>query len=127
MWGTILAIAVGGAAGSVCRYGMLQLTGRWWSGSFPFGTLFVNVVGCFIIGLMTAALSAYWVDKPQLRALITTGFLGGFTTFSAFAWDVGLLSERSLWGSAALYVALSILLSLGAYFAAVWLVGGLSS
>lgn len=112
----ILLVAVGGAAGSVCRY----LTGlamtRWFGTGFPWGTITVNIVGSFVIGLL-AELIARKVSMPmETRLLLVVGFLGGFTTFSSFSLDTMALFERGESLSAFAYVAASVLLSLGAAF-----------
>ncbi|WP_291298180.1 fluoride efflux transporter CrcB [Elioraea sp.] len=105
------AVAAGGAAGSVCRY--LVSVGTISLGfAAPWATLAVNVAGSFVIGLM-AELFARELVAPLWRPLLITGFLGGFTTFSAFSLEaIGLWREAP--GTAALYVAASVVLSLKA-------------
>ena len=109
-------VAVGGAAGSVLRYllsvGALALHGP----AFPWGTLAVNILGSAAIGV-AAGLGL----EGQARLLLVTGFLGGFTTFSAFSLETGLLFERHP-ALAALYVAASVALGLAAFALAWWLV-----
>ena len=84
---------------------------------FPVGTLIVNVVGSLAMGLL-AGYFAYRTVVPQhLRLFLTTGILGGFTTFSAFSLDAALLVERHAYGLAAGYVAVSVAVSLAALFA----------
>jgi CrcB protein len=106
----LFAIAAGGAAGSVLRY----LVSQWFlrqGGAFPFGTLTVNVVGCLFIGLLARAFSTPGSD-PVLRAALTIGFCGGFTTFSTFGAEVITLVEEGRAALAALYVAASVLAGL---------------
>jgi len=109
---TLIPVALGGALGAVLR---------WLAGlavAFPFGTLAVNVAGCFAIGLVWAGLVARW------HPFLITGVLGGFTTFSAFSLDTLRLVEDGR-GTAALgYVAASVMLSLAACAAGLWLVRG---
>ncbi len=112
----ILAIAAGGAAGSVLRHlagkGAMALFGA----GFPYGTLFVNVAGSMLMGVFVALL-AQMQTSQELRAFLTVGLLGGFTTFSTFSLDVISLYERGQTGTAALYIALSLILSLSGIFA----------
>lgn len=112
----ILAIAAGGAAGSVLRHlagkGAMALFGA----GFPYGTLFVNVAGSMLMGVFVGLL-AQTQTSQELRAFLTVGLLGGFTTFSTFSLDVISLYERGQTGTAALYIALSLILSLSGIFA----------
>ncbi len=119
-------VALGGAAGSVCRYlvsaGML----RWLGAGFPFGTLAVNVVGSFLMGVLAGALADHFpLHKEQWRIMLGTGFLGGFTTFSAFALDGWMLLERGQIAAAGGYIAGSVLLSLAGLIAGVMLMRSL--
>jgi CrcB protein len=78
----LLAIALGGALGSVLRYGVQSALRAWFGGGFPWGTLAVNLTGSLLIGVCAAATERGW---PELRPGVMIGFLGGFTTFSAFS------------------------------------------
>ena len=116
----LLAIAIGGALGSIARHflstGIYNLTGT----TFPWGIFAVNVLGGFIMGLVVE-LGALRLDYSlEMRAFLTTGILGGFTTFSAFSLDAALLIERGDWLGAFLYMVGSVALSVLALF------GGLS-
>lgn len=108
-----LAIAAGGALGALARHGLWLGATRAFGASFPWGTLAVNVVGCFAIGVVFVALDEH-PSAPTLRALLMTGVLGGFTTFSAFALDAHGLTEAGFPDRAALYVASSVLVCLAA-------------
>jgi CrcB protein len=101
-------VALGGALGSLARYGIAVLLphGR---GDLPVATLLVNVTGCFLLGVLVARRP----DAPVLRPFLGTGVLGGFTTFSAFAVESDRLLARSP-SVAVLYIALSLALGLGA-------------
>lgn len=119
----VLAVAMGGAFGSVARHYAVTAFG----GGFPYGTLFVNVLGSFIIGALMEAMALKWQLSLEMRAFLVTGFLGGFTTFSAFSIDVLKLAQTNQFIPAVLYVAASVGLSLAAVFAAMFLMRGVLS
>ncbi len=115
-----LLAAAGGAFGSAARYLVSVAALRLFGAHFPWGTLIVNVAGCFLMGLLAGA-ALYRLDiSPEARAFLATGVLGGFTTFSAFALDGFLLYERNA-GLAAIYVGASVLLSLAALLAGLFI------
>jgi len=118
----LIAVAAGGAAGSVLRYLVGMQAGRWLGSSFPWGTLAVNVAGCLVMGLLVELMALHWSPGPTLRAFLTVGLLGGFTTFSAFSLDVALLAERGDLVLTILYAAASVLLSVGGLFVGLHLV-----
>jgi CrcB protein len=109
-------IAVGSAIGGVGRYLLGGLVQRLAAGTFPGGTLFVNITGSFLLGLILR----YAVDTPavtpEVRALLTVGLCGGYTTFSTFSYEAVALLEDGDWTRAALYMTLSVGLSLLATF-----------
>ena len=113
----VLSVAIGGSAGALARYYVsIWAAGRWGEG-FPYGTLIVNVIGCFIIGcFMVMATERAWLS-PYWRLLIATGFLGGLTTFSSFGYETLMLIEEAN-VSSALY---NVMLNLAAGIAATWL------
>lgn len=115
---SIFWVAAGGAVGSAARYLSMVLVGQMVGAAFPWGTLFVNIVGSAVMGVLAELGALVWQPSPDLRVFLTVGVLGGFTTFSTFSLDVAVLVERHSWAVAALYVSLSILLSVGALFAA---------
>jgi CrcB protein len=115
----ILSIAAGGALGAVLRYLLNAQITALWGGAFPLGILAVNVVGCFAMGVAAGALSQW--GSTEFRAFLTTGVLGGFTTFSAFAYDAAYLTETGRPEMAALYVGASVILALAGVFAGLWL------
>lgn len=121
----ILLVALGGAVGSVCRYlvgvGALRLMGP----TFPWGTLAVNVAGSFAIGILAELVVSRFGASTELRLLLITGFLGGFTTFSAFALDAVTLFERGASLAAATYLILSIGASIAAAIAGIGLMRSL--
>lgn len=118
MVGTALQVALGGAIGAVLRYvvgvGALRLTG----GGFPIGVLSVNILGSFLMGVFVVA--AAHRGLTHLSPLVMTGMLGGFTTFSAFSLEAVTLYERGALGQAALYVGLSVMLSIGGLVLGLW-------
>lgn len=107
----VIAVAVGGAVGSVLRYGLVQLVMRLHPQPFPLGTMLVNIIGSFLIGALMAKYAGGALSE-NARLLLVTGMLGGFTTFSAFSWDVLELWQRGAVLQACVYVAGSVLLSL---------------
>jgi fluoride exporter len=115
----VLAVAAGGALGSVARYLVGVGSTRLFGLGFPWGTLIVNIAGSFLIGAFIE-LFALKADLPQeVRVFLTVGICGGFTTFSTFSLDAYVLMERGEWWPAAAYIAASVVLSIAA------LVGGL--
>jgi len=125
-WGLLLAIAAGGALGSLARHflssGIYNVTGT----AFPWGILIVNVLGGFLMGLLVELGALKLNYSPEMRAFLTTGILGGFTTFSAFSLDAALLIERGDWGAALLYMLGSVVLSVLALFGGLFLVRAFS-
>jgi CrcB protein len=124
-WGVLLVVALGGAAGSLLRYlvaGAVQPA--WWPG-FPFGIFVVNVTGGLAMGLITALAALKLNLTPEMRAFLTTGILGGYTTFSTFSLDSAMLMERGAYAQAGAYVIGSVVLSVLALFAGLWLVRAL--
>ena len=117
----IAAIAIGGALGAVGRHlvgaHMLRMLGS----GFPWGTVTVNVVGSFVLGALIETMALRWSVGPELRAFMTVGVLGAFTSFSAFSLDVAVLSGRGALVPAGLYVIASVSLSILALFFGLWL------
>lgn len=118
----VIAVAIGGALGSVARHIVAGHITHLYGTAFPWGILTVNVVGSFVMGVLAEAMALKWQISPEWRAFLTVGILGGFTTFSSFSLDVATLIERNDLGPAALYVAASVGLSVGALFAGLWVV-----
>ena len=124
---TIL-VFIGGGIGAALRHGVNVGAARVLGVAFPWGTLIVNVVGSLAMGLL-AAWFAFRTDMgltQHARLFLTTGILGGFTTFSAFSLDVALLWERNAVGQAAAYVAASVILSVACLFAGMAVVRAVS-
>ena len=112
-----LIVFLGAGIGGALRHGVNVGAVRLFGYNFPFGTLIVNIVGSFVMGL----LAGYFAFRPgiaqHMRLFLTTGILGGFTTFSAFSLDTALLIERHAYWLAAAYVAGSVAASIIALFA----------
>ena len=118
----ILLVGVGGAAGSVARYLCQVAINSVYTFRFPLATLLVNVAGCFIIGLLYAMAERTSVLSPQFRLLLGTGFCGGFTTFSTFAFENMDLIRTGDTSYFLLYAFGSLLLGIGAVFAGFFLI-----
>ena len=108
---------IGGGIGSALRHGSALVAARWFGTGLPYGTLFVNIFGSFVMGLITE----YWALKsglPQpVRLFLTTGIIGGFTTFSTFSLDTAVLWERGQSLATLAYVLGSVVVSISALFA----------
>ncbi|MBM3555970.1 MAG: fluoride efflux transporter CrcB [Alphaproteobacteria bacterium] len=113
----VLAVALGGAIGSVARHFVAGRITHLYGTAFPWGILTVNVVGSLIMGVLAEAMALKWDVSAETRAFLTVGILGGFTTFSSFSLDVAVLVERGETLNAALYIALSVIASVAALFA----------
>jgi fluoride exporter len=118
----ILAVAAGGALGSVARYLMGIGATRLFGLTFPWGTLLINILGSFLIGAFAELFALKWNLPQETRVFLTVGLCGGFTTFSTFSLDAWVLMERGDWGLAAAYIAGSVVLSIGALIGALSLV-----
>jgi CrcB protein len=117
-----LIVFLGGGLGAALRHGVNLASARLLGAAFPYATLFENVTGSLVMGLL-AGWFAFKGDLPQgWRLFLTTGMLGGYTTFSAFSLDTALLYERGELALAALYVLASVALSIGGLFAGLALV-----
>jgi len=117
-----LIVFLGGGFGAALRHGANLAVARMLGTAFPYGTLLINITGSFIMGLV-AAYFAFKGDASQhWRLFLTTGILGGYTTFSAFSLDVALLYERGETSLAALYVVASVAVSIAGLFAGLALV-----
>lgn len=113
----ILVIAAGGAFGAVARHLVSSQITQWLGSGFPWGILIVNIAGSFAMGVLVEMSALFWSPSPELRAFLTVGLLGAFTTFSTFSLEVALLYERGQLLLAAGYVASSVVLAIGGLFA----------
>jgi CrcB protein len=93
----VLLIGLAGALGTIARYLVGLWAGRFFGAGFPYGTLIVNLVGCFLIALISEAALTTTIISPTMRLTLTTGFMGGLTTYSAFNYETtNFLRERAL-------------------------------
>ncbi|MFN2307049.1 MAG: fluoride efflux transporter CrcB [Paracoccaceae bacterium] len=121
MFTTLIQVALGGAIGASGRY-LLGMALFRPTAAFPVGVLSANVIGCFLMGAVVVVLGQKGLT--HLNPFLLTGVLGGFTTFSAFSLEAMTLYERGALGLAALYVALSVILSLAALAAGIHIARG---
>ncbi|WP_165445883.1 fluoride efflux transporter CrcB [Bradyrhizobium uaiense] len=112
----LAAVAIGGSLGSVARYLVGIGAGRLVGTDFPWGTLVINIVGSFLIGVFAESFALSWNVSQVVRVFLTVGICGGFTTFSTFSLDAIVLMQRGeLWSSGA-YMAASVALAILALF-----------
>ena len=110
-----LFIGLGGALGAIARVALTKILPQHLFG-IPLTIMCVNVLGCFLLGLLTEFLAQYWNASWNMRHFLIQGFLGGFTTFSAFCIEFGLLYEKGLSTMAMIYALLSVVVSLAGFF-----------
>jgi CrcB protein len=110
---SLFLVGIGGAVGSIARYGLSLSINTKFSSSLPLGTLIVNIIGCFIIGILFGlAAKQQWTNNDILM-LVGTGFCGGFTTFSTFALENISLFDKQQTSSAIVYTIVSLILGIG--------------
>ena len=116
----MLYVALGGAIGSIARYMLANVIGK--QGDFPLPIMLVNVTGSFLMGLWIGYMALSGEEHAkELHLLIAVGILGGYTTFSTFSLESFLLLEKGLYTQAALYVSGSVILSIAALFAGLFI------
>lgn len=108
----IALIALFGAAGTLARYGLQGVVQVRTGGTFPYGTLLVNLTGCFLLGLIAQFTLNHMVISPDWRMAIAVGLFGGFTTFSSFGWETAKMMEEGQWMRASVYVGASVIAGL---------------
>ena len=120
--GVVIAVGVGGGLGALLRYFLAgSLQPAWWPG-FPFGIFIVNITGGLAMGVIAELAALKLQMTPEMRAFLTTGVLGGYTTFSTFSLDSALLMERGAYVQALTYIVGSVVLSIFALFAGLWII-----
>ena len=117
---TLAAMALAGAAGAVARYGVSVAALRWLGPGFPYGTLLVNLLGCFLLGALTELTLEEGLLSPEWRTVAGTGFLGAFTTFSTFGVETVRAMETGHWGVAAANVAVNVVAGLALAAVGFW-------
>lgn len=105
----VVAVGLAGALGALARYGISLASLRWLGPGFPFGTLIVNLVGCFLLGALAEWTLEDPTLSPQARTALSTGFLGAFTTFSTFGVETFRALEGGDWGVALANVLINVL------------------
>jgi len=108
----IALIAILGAIGTLARYGLQGVVQTRLGSTFPYGTLLVNLSGCFLLGLIGQFTMNRMVISPDWRVAIAVGFFGGYTTFSSFGWETAKLLEEGAWLRASAYVGASVVTGL---------------
>jgi CrcB protein len=119
-------VFLGGGLGAMMRHGVNLATARLLGSAFPWHTFIINITGSLVMGLIAGWFALKAGASQDWRLFLTTGILGGYTTFSAFSLDAALLYERGELGQAAFYVVGSVLLSIAGLFAGLWLVRAFS-
>ncbi|MEO9336930.1 fluoride efflux transporter CrcB [Mesorhizobium sp. SB112] len=117
----LMLVAVGGAIGASIRHLANIAALRFFGAAFPWGTLAINIVGSFLMGVFIELLARRFGASNELRLFVATGILGGFTTFSAFSLDFATLWERGAALSALSYVLASVIGAILALFVGLWL------
>ncbi len=125
MISTIVVVGLGGAIGAIARYGVNHGATQVFGHGFPWGTMIVNIVGSFLMGVMIAKFASMDHVSHEMKSLLTTGFLGAFTTFSTFSLDFVTLWERGEMIQALGYMTVSVIFSIGALVFALWLMRGI--
>ncbi len=118
----LLIVGLGGGLGSIARFLSQKTVAQFLPVSFPYGTFFINILGSFLIGIFFGISEKSNVLSPEVRLFLTTGFCGGFTTFSTFSLDSLMLIRDAQYLYFGLYAGLSVLLGLAATFAGVALI-----
>ena len=121
----ILLIAVFGAIGTLARYGLQGMVQLKLGSTFPFGTLLINLTGCFFLGLLGQIMLTRVVVSPEWRTAIAVGFFGGYTTFSSFGWETAKMMDAGEWLRATAYVAASVIFGILLSVAGIRLAGRL--
>ena len=121
-----IIVFLGGGIGAAIRHGINLLGLRALGPDFPYATVFINITGSIVMGAAAAYFAFKGGPSQHWRLFLTTGVLGGYTTFSTFSLDAALLYERGDLGLAAAYVIASVVLSIGGLFAGLWLVRALT-
>lgn len=115
MWQNLIWMAAAGAVGTLSRFGLATLVTKLAGAHFPYGTLVVNALGCFLFGLVWATTEG----RDEVRLIVLVGFMGAFTTFSTFAAETGLMMRNAEWLKVGANLAAQNLLGFALFFAGV--------
>lgn len=122
MLSTCLAIGLGGGLGALSRFGLGRILPATVFTHFPLQIFLVNAIGCLLLGILVEVIALFWSPSSTMQSFLTTGFLGGFTTFSAFALEFGLLMDKDLPLQAVAYAISSVALCILCFFVGIRLV-----
>lgn len=122
----LILVMLGGAIGSAGRFGVGRLTLHQFGPNYPWGTLIVNLSGGFAMGMLAGVLARFGQGAHGWRHFVAIGLLGGFTTFSAFSLDAANMIERGDMGGAVSYALISVIGSIAALFAGLWIARALA-
>lgn len=115
----ILIIGIGGFFGAILRYIISGFFYDLYGDKFPYGTLAVNIIGCFALGFFITMAEGKFIVSPQMRSFVAIGFLGAFTTFSTFSFETLALLQSELYSSAFLNILLSVIVGIFAVWAGI--------
>ena len=115
----LLLIGVGGFIGAVLRYIISGFFYDFYGDKFPYGTLAVNIIGCFVLGFFITLAEGKFIISPQMRSFVAIGLLGAFTTFSTFSFETLALLQNELYTSAFLNIFISVLAGIFAVWAGI--------
>lgn len=118
-----LFVGIGGAFGALTRYAACKWVGGWWKKSFPAATFFVNLTGSFLLGFLTGFINETGLELNHFKSMVTVGFLGAYTTYSTFAFEIVNLTRDSKAGTAIGYLLGSLIFGILMAFAGFWLAG----
>ena len=116
----VVYVFFGGGIGSAARYVMQGIVYRWLGTGFPYGTLLVNVLGSFLIGLLMTTFEERFLLNPSLRIFLTIGILGGFTTLSSFSYETVMMLRDAEYWNASLNVVMNVFVCFGATYIGVF-------
>ena len=117
LWQKILWLSAAGAIGTLCRFALGKLVQQWAGIGFPWGTVSINITGCFLFGLVWALAGERTVIGSETRLIVLTGFMGAFTTFSTFVFESSQLLADREWLPALANISLQNVAGIGLFFA----------
>jgi len=114
MWVSSIWVGVGGVIGTLCRYWLSESFAAWLGSGFPWGTVFINITGCFIIGFFSTltGTDGRFIVSPVVRSFFMVGICGGYTTFSSFSLQTLNMVQKGDWSTAGFHIAGSVIMCL---------------